>query len=105
MFSLVLSLVFLILVKLKGKNNEDIVAILLYTCIIPVTVHIIIAFIMKVYIFTVYKQQMKLREISHTRRENNDQFKLAVTTLLIATFILFSVLPNFLMFSHETRFS
>ena len=38
------------------------------------------------------------RKICYTRRENYDQFKLTVPTLIIATYILFWVLPNFLMF-------
>ena len=36
--------------------------------------------------------------MSHTRKENNDHFRLAVPSFIIASFILFSILPNFIIF-------
>ena len=62
------------------------------------TFYITIVIVTYAYIFVKFRRQKKLRSsVSFSRRKNQDHFNLKVPTLVMATFILFSVCPNFLV--------
>ena len=44
-----------------------------------------------IYIFSVYKRQ---KEIQRNLRDNNDSFKLLIPSLVIITFVIFSIIPD-----------
>ena len=59
--------------------------------------YIFIVIITCTYIFFQFRRQKKLRgNMALTRKKNQDQFNLTLPILVIATFILFNVCPNFL---------
>ena len=47
-----------------------------------------------VYIFNVYKRK---QEIKKTHFKNNERFKLLSPNLIVATFIIFNIIPNFFL--------
>ena len=60
------------------------------------TLYLFIASATLIYVITVYKTQVKLREIYSTGNEKHNLLKLFVPILLIITFILFIVFPDIL---------
>ena len=60
------------------------------------TLYVLVAAATFIYVIAVYKKQLKLRKISSIGNEKNNQLKLFVPTLLIITFILFTVFPDIL---------
>ena len=85
--------------KLKEQTFlQNTLKIMVCCCIFLDSAYIVIVFITYGYIFALYKQRKKTRKMSNTRKENNDQFRLAVPTFIISSFILFSILPNFIIF-------
>ena len=97
--SLIYSLVLVTSSNLKEKRYQNILELLTYVYIFLDIFYILLAAITYTYIFAKLRQQRKLKEITGSIiRNNNEQFKLIVPTLVIATYILFSILPNILFF-------
>ena len=97
--SALLTLVLMTSCKLKEQTfQQSTLKIMVCFCIFLDSAYIVIVFITYGYIFALYRQQTKTRRMSHTRKENNDHFRLAVPSFIIASFILFSILPNFIIF-------
>ena len=53
--------------------------------------YILLVMSVYIYIFSVYKRQKKIRK---NCKDNNDSFKLLIPSLLIVTFIIFSIIPD-----------
>ena len=70
----------------------------IHTVIILDTLYVIDVVITYTYIFVLYKRHAKLRKISYNGRITHDQFKFTVPTLVITTYILFTVFPHFWTF-------
>ena len=92
----VLILVVLFWCKLIGFWKIGITVI--HVVIILDTLYVIDVVITYTYIFVVYRRQAKLRKISYNGRINHDQFKFTVPTLVILTYVLFTVFPHFWTF-------
>ena len=58
------------------------------------TLYVIVVVITYAYIFVVYKRQIKARKTFYYIKKTHDQFHLFVPTLIIVTFILFTVFPD-----------
>ena len=85
--------------KLKEQTfQQSTLKLMVCFCIFLDSAYIVIVFITYGYIFALYRRCMKTRKTSHSRKESNDQFRLAVPTFIIASFVLFSILPNFIIF-------
>ena len=56
--------------------------------------YIILVIFVYIYIFNVYKRQ---QEIKKTHIRNNERFKLLIPSLIIATFIIFNIIPDFFL--------
>ena len=54
--------------------------------------YILLVMSVYIYIFSVYKRQKKIRK--NLIRDNNDSFKLLIPSLLIVTFVIFSIIPD-----------
>ena len=103
--SLIFSLVLVASSNLKEKKYQNIQELLTYVYVFLDIFYILLVAVTYTYIFTKLRQQRKLIEIAgSTIRNNNEQFKLTVPTLIIATYILFSVLPNILFFCITLNF-
>lgn len=98
LFTILISLILIVSSNFKEKNYQEILTVMFYVYVTLDILYIVLVVFTYTFIFMVYRRQTRLRKICYTRRENYDQFKLTVPTLIIATYILFSVLPNFLMF-------
>ena len=90
----VLILVLVIHFKKIAFSSVNTVALPLY--IIFDCLYLLIVVITYTYIFVVFKRQMKLRKTSGIARKSHNHFRFIVPTLIIATFILFNIFPNFL---------
>ena len=55
------------------------------------------------YIFKVYRRQLKFKETTQAARKKA-QFNLAVPTSIIGSFIMFNIIPNILIASHQDDF-
>ena len=103
--SLIFSLVLVASSNLKEKKYQNIQELLTYVYVFLDIFYILLVAVTYTYIFTKLRQQRKLIEIAgSTIRNSNEQFKLTVPTLIIATYILFSVLPNVLFFCITLNF-
>ena len=56
--------------------------------------YIILVIFVYAYIFNVYKRQL---EIKKTHIRNNERFKLLIPSLIVATFIIFNIVPDFFL--------
>ena len=70
----------------------NLVTIFVYTVIDALYVTVVA--ITYAYIFVVYKRQMKVRKFSYYVKKTHDQFQFFVPTLIIVTYILFTVFPD-----------
>ena len=70
----------------------NLVTIFVYTAIDALYVTVVA--ITYAYIFVVYKRQMKVRKFSYYVKKTHDQFQFFVPTLIIVTYILFTVFPD-----------
>ena len=98
-FTVIFVLILVVLFLCKVIHLCKLAIIALYAVTILDTLYIIDVVMTYTYIFVVYKRQAKLRKISCNGRINNDQFKFTVPTLVITTYILFTVFPNIWSFS------
>lgn len=55
------------------------------------------------YIFKVFRRQLKFKKTSQVARKK-DQFNLTVPTSIIGSFIIFNIIPNILIASHQDDF-
>ena len=94
---MVLVLILALAVQFEIINILKVFTIAQYVYISVDTFYITIVIVTYAYIFVKYKRWKKLRKnMPFTRETNKDHFKLKVPTLVIATFVLCSVCPNFL---------
>ena len=96
--TILISLILVVTSILNENNYEDIMTLMFHVYITLDIFYIVLVVFTYTYIFMVYRRQTRLRKVCYTRGEKCDQFKLTVPTMIIAAYILFSVLPNFLMF-------
>ena len=80
------------LILIKKPDNEHVVNYLFIPSLIWDLIYIPLVVATYIYIFIVYRRQKKLRKTSNANKKN--QFKLLVPTLIIMTFILFTILPD-----------
>ena len=93
---MVLILILALAIQFQLINYLSISIVTQYMYISVDTFYIIIVIITYTYIFVQFRCRKKLkRNTSVTRRKNQDHFNLKLPTLIIATFILFNVCPNF----------
>ena len=93
---MVLVLILALAIQFQLINYLNMSIITQYMYISVDTFYIIIVVITYTYIFVQFRRRKKLkRNMSFTRRKNQDHFNLKLPTLIIATFILFNVCPNF----------
>ena len=94
---LILVLIMALAVQFELINILKVSTVTQYVYISVDTFYITIVIFTYTYIFVKFKRRKKLRKnIPFPRTKNQDHFNLKVPTLVIATFILFSVCPNFL---------
>ena len=94
---LILVLILALAIQFELINILKLSTVTQYVYISVDTFYIIIVVITYTYIFVQFRRRKKLkRNMSFTRRKNQDHFNLKLPTLIIATFILFNVCPNFL---------
>ena len=94
---LILVLILALAIQFEVINILKLSTVTQYVYISVDTFYIIIVVITYTYIFVQFRRRKKLkRNMSFTRRKNQDHFNLKLPTLIIATFILFNVCPNFL---------
>ena len=99
MFTAILVLILVVLFLCKIICFWKLSIIVLHAVTILDTLYIIDVVMTYTYIFVVYKRQAKLRKISYNGRINCEQFKFTVPILIITTYVLFTVSPNFWAFS------
>ena len=97
-FTVIFVLILLALFLCKVIHLQKLAIIVLYAVTTVDTLYIIDVVMTYTYIFVVYKRQAKLRKISKNGRINREQFKFMVPTLVIITYVLFTVLPHFWTF-------
>ena len=95
--SLVLALVLIASTSFEREKYQKIQGIMFFIYIALDVLFILIAVITYTYIFTKYRQHKRKLSVA-TRRNEKDQFRHIIPTLIIVTHILFTVLPNFLFF-------
>ena len=98
-FTVIFVLILVVLFLCKVIHLQKLAIIVLHAVTILDTLYIIDVVMTYTYIFVVYKRQTKLRKISYNGRINREQFKFTVPTLVITTYILFTVFPNIWSFS------
>ena len=91
-------LILLVLFSCKVIGFWKLGITVIHTVIILDTLYVIDVVITYTYIFVLYKRHAKLRKISYNGRITHDQFKFTVPTLVITTYILFTVFPHFWTF-------
>ena len=101
--TILISLILVLSSNFKENNYQYILTVMFHVYITLDILYIVLVVFTYTYIFLVYRRQIRLRKICYTRGEKCDQFKLTIPTLIIATYILFSVLPYFLMFFCENK--
>ena len=95
--SLILVLILALAIQFEVINILKLSTVTQYVYISVDTFYITIVVFTYTYIFVKFKRQKKLRRnMSFSGKKNQDHFNLKVSTLVIATFILFNVCPNFL---------
>ena len=99
MFTAIFVLILVVLFLCKIICFWKLSIIVLHAVTILDTLYIIDVVMTYTYIFVVYKRQAKLRKISYNGRINCEQFKFTVPILIITTYVLFTVSPNFWAFS------
>ena len=98
-FTVIFVLILAILFLSKVISFRKLSIIVLHAVTILDTLYIIDVVMTYTYIFVVYKPQAKLRKILYNGRINREQFKFTVPTLVIITYVLFTVFPDFWAFS------
>ena len=98
MFTAIFVLILVVLFLCKIICFWKLSIIVLHAVTILDTLYIIDVVMTYTYIFVVYKRQAKLRKISYKGRINCEQFKFTVPILIITTYVLFTVSPNFWAF-------
>ena len=93
--AIIFVLILVVLILCKVIHFWKLGIIVLYAVTIIDTLYIIDVVMTYTYIFLVYKRQAKLRKISNNVWINSKKFKFTVPTLVIITYILFTVLPHF----------
>ena len=97
-FPMILVLILVIVIQFELINLSNIGIIVQYVYIPVDTFYIVIVIITYTYIFVKFRRQKKLRSnMLFTKRRKQTHFNLKLPTLIIATFILFNVCPNFLV--------
>ena len=103
--SLIFSLFLVTSSNLKAKKYRNILVLMSYVYIFVDIFYILLAAITYTYIFTKLREQRKRKGIpGGSIKDNNKRFKLAVPTLVITTYILFSILPSILIFCMNLNF-
>ena len=93
--AIIFVLILVVLILCKVIHFWKLGIIVLHAVTIIDTLYIIDVVMTYTYIFLVYKRQAKLRKISNNVRINSKKFKFTVPTLVIITYILFTVFPHF----------
>lgn len=81
----------IILIVLNKMNRFYYWNMLYLIYVIIDILYILLVMSVYVYIFSVYKRQ---KEIQRNLRDNNDSFKLLIPSLVIITFVIFSIIPD-----------
>ena len=94
---MVLILILAVAIQFELINYLNMSIITQYVYISVDTLYIMIVIVTYTYIFVQFRRRKKLkRNMSLARRKSQNHFNLKLPTLIIATFILFNVCPNFL---------
>ena len=94
---LVLALVLAFQFGLMNRLNMVIIVQFVYIMYITIdTFYIVIVIVTYTYIFVKFRRQKKRRSNMSFTRRKQDHFNLKLPTLIIATFVLFNICPNFL---------
>lgn len=81
----------IILIVLNKMNRLYYWNMLYLIYVIIDVLYILLVMSVYIYIFSVYKRQ---KEIQRNLRDNNDSFKLLIPSLVIITFVIFSIIPD-----------
>lgn len=81
----------IILIVLNKMNRLYYWNMLYLIYVIIDILYILLVMSVYIYIFSVYKRQ---KEIQRNLRDNNDSFKLLIPSLVIITFVIFSIIPD-----------
>ena len=92
---MILFLILALAIQFEQIELLNMAIIMQYVYIFVDTFYIFIVTITYTYIFIQFRRRKKRRSSMTLTKKNQDQFNLTVPTLVIATFILFNVCPNF----------
>ena len=97
----VLSTLLVILVIVEIIDLTSTIVVLMKISVVFDLIYITLCITTYIYIFTVFKRQMKIRKMSSTLQ---DRFKLLVPSLIIATFIFFIIIPEIVDLFSNNRY-
>ena len=92
--SLMPTIIFAVLISLGKISLKQLGSICFVSYLIFDGIYILIAITTYTYIFRVYKRQVNMRRNSQCTR-NNEKFNHLIPSLIIITFIIFAIIPDF----------